>query len=703
MKGLYLTVALLVVATCLQGCSRIPYDRYGIDALEIRGQEALDEEALRVCLASHPREDVTIRFGLSPAPNCGAPPFESGTTKWHLWTWPWTDWPLYDRIVLERDLERVVAWYAARGFYDAQVIEWWVEPEEAMNSDTLDENSLCDRQTDGSGCEVQVVIVVDEGEPTLISELTVDGLDELPADLFDRVAANLPLHVGDRFDESAWETAKVWIASELSENSYAFAEVTGQVVIDRQHREARLQLDVSTGPSCRVGAIRVNGFETGIQEIVVNAARIEPGDPFSDSAMREAQGAIYDLGGFASVNVSADLSGTGPDVPLVIEVRRAQRSRGQVGVGVQSGILENPNTDLAEEVPQWDLHLSAMWEHRNLLGGLRRLRIEERPRLVFPDTFPNAEDPRFGNILSLDFRQPAFLESRTTLRLSTVWDYGPDPFLDIQRHQIDISGTLERYFFRRRLFVTLGAYESIYRIADRDRRDFVGTVIPDNSELTFLRQEMIVDLRDDKLRTQSGIHLSLTTDEAGFFLPSSWDYFRVSGDIHAFVPLFAGVVLVSRFSMGALFINEAVASLDPLSETLGPASARFRGGGGTSNRGFFAGELGDGPEGGSRRWLAGLEVRVPVTHSFFLTLFGDAGDVSREETLRFDHPQISVGLGMRVITLLGPIALDFGWRVPDWQVLAEQDERSPGGRQTNVDLLLFDWPGAINLTIGDSL
>lgn len=687
----------------LLGCSRIPYERYGIDEIEIRGQEVMDEEALMVCLASRPRDDITIRFGVTPAPSCGAPPFESGTPKWHLWTWPWTDWPLYDGIVLERDLERIVRWYAARGFYEARVVDWRVEPEAAMSSDTLGDDATCDRQTDDNGCEVRIVIVVDEGEPTIVSQVTVDGLDELPQQLRNRLTSNMPFQVGERFDESTWEAVKAWVQETLSEASYALAEVTGQVVIDREAREARLHLEVTTGPSCRFGRRRVDGTEGVLEEIVLAAAGIESGDVYSDSAMREAQAAIYDLGGFAAVNVNPELPESGDEVPLVVEVRQAQRSRFQVGVGVQSGILENPSGDLSQEVPQWDLHLSGMWEHRNLFGGLRRLRIEDRPRLVFPDTFAHADDPRFGNILSVSFRQPAFIEARTTLRLDTVYDYGPDPFLDIQRHQIDIGASLERYFWERRLFAAFGVHESIYRIGDRDRRDFSGTVIPDNSELTYLRQEFTLDLRNDKLRTRSGVHISLITDEAGFWLPSSWDYFRVSGEVHAFVPLFWGIVLVSRVSLGGLFISEASTSLDALSEVLGPASARFRGGGGSSNRGYFPGELGDGPEGGTRRWLAGLELRLPVTRSFFLTLFGDAGDVSREETLRFDHPQISVGLGLRVITLLGPIALDFGWRVPDWQVFADQDERDPGGRHTDVDLLLFDWPGAINLTIGDSL
>jgi outer membrane protein insertion porin family/translocation and assembly module TamA len=80
----------------------------------------------------------------------------------------------------------------------------------------------------------------------------------------------------------------------------------------------------------------------------------------------------------------------------------------------------------------------------------------------------------------------------------------------------------------------------------------------------------------------------------------------------------------------------------------------------------------------------------------------DAGDVSRETRFRFDHPQVSTGLGLRLLTPIGPVRLDFGWRVPGWQVLAEEDQRYPGGRLTEIDLLLTTFPGAVNLTLGDA-
>ncbi|MCA9563135.1 MAG: BamA/TamA family outer membrane protein [Myxococcales bacterium] len=693
---------LLMLCACLLGlgaCSGVPVDRYGIDEVEIVGAEQLDDDALEACLATQPREAaITLNLGMSLPPSCGSPPFDSHVPRVRLWIWPWTEWNLFDLVVFERDLERVVRWYHARGYYDAEVVDWRVEPESAMDSDTVRGDTQCDREGSDEGCTVRVVIEVHEGEPTLVSEMRLEGVDGLPKELRARIREEVPFRVGDRFDEALYESAKEWLRTALSEESYARAEVSGRVVVDRQQREASVTITVDAGPRCRFGELTVEGAQGFTEEVIEDAAIITPGQPYSDTAIVSAQAAIYDLGAFAAVNVVPEVPEDGDVVPITIQVRHAEQTRFQLGGGIQSGSAQNPTGNTTEAVPQWDVHLLSSWEHRNFLGGLRKLRLEDRPRLVFPDAFPTATDPRFGNVARVTFRQPGVFEPRTHLTFETTWDYGPDRFVDIQRHQVDMGLSLERFFARRRLHVRAGIYESIYRVPDPDSRTFDGTVVPADSELTYLGQEFVLDLRNDSLRTTGGIHLRVETQEAGFFLPSSWDYFRVSGELHTFAPLFAGIVLVNRIKLGGMFIDHAVQSVDDLSQELGPTSQRLRGGGGTDHRGFRPGDLGDGSEGGIRHWLASAELRFPLTRSFFITTFLDAGDVSRTEGLRFDHPQIAVGGGIRFLTIIGAITLDVGWRVPDWQVLADEDERVE-----QPPSIFGGFDGAINLTLGSSL
>ena len=699
-----LRLQIIVLISLLCGaCATVPLERYGVDEVDFEGVEEMDSRAIAACMITRERPRVTMHLGMAAEPTCGQPPFDSGSIRLGLWRWGWTEWPLYDEVVLERDLNRIIRWYAARGYYDAEVISWEIDPPDAMASDIVDSDTDCDREGSDEGCTVSILITIDEGLPVLVSEINFTGIDGLPTELQETIGDNVALTVGERFDEAYYEETKVRLARALTQAGYARAELSGRVEIDRDQRTASVQLDLSPGPPCFFGYVTVTGNDDLPAEPIREATLIWPGDPFSTTALRDAQAAVYDLGAFATVNVVPQLPDSGDVVPLLVDVTPARRTRFSVGAGIQSGLVEYGTTEVLDAVPQWDLHLLGTWEHRNFIGGLRRLRLEERPRLVFVSAFPTVADIGFGNVLGASFAQPAFLEPRTTLALSLSWDVGPDPYLGFFRHEIEAAGRLERYFFDRKLFASVGVSEEFLLIPDSSTSIIQGATVPNSSDLFYFDQLFTLDFRDDALRPRLGLHTSVSIHEAGYFMPSSWSYVRIVPDVRTYLPLPWNIVLVGRFALGALLIDDAEAELDDLSREIGPITERLHGGGGTFNRGFFPGALGDGPEGGIRRWLASLELRIPLTRDFFITLFSDAGDVSREEEFRFDHPQMSAGLGFRLLTLIGPIRLDFGWRLPDLQVLADVDERYPGGERTRMDLWLFTFPGAINLTIGDPL
>jgi outer membrane protein assembly factor BamA len=172
----------------------------------------------------------------------------------------------------------------------------------------------------------------------------------------------------------------------------------------------------------------------------------------------------------------------------------------------------------------------------------------------------------------------------------------------------------------------------------------------------------------------------------------AWNYVRVTPDVRGYVPIVWGVVLAARLSVGALFVLSSGPELDDTSARLGPQSYRLRGGGANGNRGFYAGQLGDGIDGGTRRYEGSLELRVPLGPDLGVVVFGDIGDVSQGKRLRFDHLNTAAGLGLRYYALFGAIRLDAAWRIPDWQrVGAEEDP---------VELEAL--PSALHLTIGEA-
>jgi hypothetical protein len=139
---------------------------------------------------------------------------------------------------------------------------------------------------------------------------------------------------------------------------------------------------------------------------------------------------------------------------------------------------------------------------------------------------------------------------------------------------------------------------------------------------------------------------------------------------------------------------------------LGPLRARLRGGGQNSVRGFRANTLGDAEDrgalfsGGLRQWEASVELRLPITVNFGTAFFVDVGDVTRELNFRFNHPQTTLGFGLRYKTIVGPLRLDVGFLPHDLQVFGT--DRRPANRPSQKGGVFGVADGAVHLTIGEA-
>lgn len=303
-------------------------------------------------------------------------------------------------------------------------------------------------------------------------------------------------------------------------------------------------------------------------------------------------------------------------------------------------------------------------------------------------------------MISADLRQPGFIEPRTTGIVSASHDFGPDPYDVFFRHRVDPELAVERTFWKGILYARLGLHNTLYFVPGGQVR-LDGTAPPSDSVLTFWEQIIRLDLRDDAVRPHTGFFVQVALQQAGYFIPSSWDYLRVLPDVRAYIPLPWHITIAARFALGMLFISGADDGLDPLSQQLGPRDYRLRGGGASSNRGYLPGRLGDGLEGGTRRWEGSLELRIPLFNDFGLALFGDVGDVSREETFRWNYPQTSAGFGLRYFTIVGALRADFAWKLPGLQVLGQEDQRV-SDFDSNGNTLSRGGPFVFHLTIGQA-
>ncbi len=573
--------------------------------------------------------------------------------------------------------------------------------------------------------EAFVAFEVETGAPAVVGRVCVYGNQSLPAT---PILAATYLAPGAQFSLSALEEAQraiyalgTFSSVEIRHRAESMPDVRAETV-DAESGEVDLEA-TSTVPN-----------PTPEEAPASERAEVIPGsDTEAPSECRELERATPE--GHRVVN-------------LDIRVAPGRLERTSVGLGAQIGNSVQLTSAGASTstgplaTNQWDVHLLFAYEHRNVFDNMLRVRLEERPRLICPNQFPNcdlsgiSQRIPFGNQVSVDVRWPAFLEPRTVLIGGITHDYGPAPFYNFFRHELDGRIGLERSFLDGRVYLS-GAVRGNLFFPDEDQGVRTRSQREETRAL-ILEQNLNIDLRDNPRDPHEGIFIGIGLQEGGFGGVSSWDYVRATADVRGYISLPLGMVLAGRFAMGGMFILGSY-GLDPqniygLAE-LGPFSNQLTGGGPVSNRGFPAGFLGDverrdvdvrpTPEGaterppvlisgGVRRWEASLELRIPITPTLGFVIFADAGDVTRRLEWRFNHPQIAVGGGLRLkIEGIGTVRLDVAGRPDDLQVFGESTliEACTNDFQSQCRPVAraFDWfgpgsgfPGALHLTFGEA-
>jgi outer membrane protein assembly complex protein YaeT len=545
---------------------------------------------------------------------------------------PWKHGEPYNPPTLEADLLRLKKFYFDHGFLEAKA-----------RLEKLDEDPARHR--------VRIVIALDEGMPTLVTSVSLDGTvpPELPA--VPTLLKDLPLRPQQRISKEDFDRSKTLLLTRLHNAGYARAEIVPRTEVDPEQHTAAVTLTLVPGAQTAFGRISIHGEQQVEERAIRHQLTIHEGQRFSDKALTASTDAIYNLGMFQAVTPRA-LNPEAADEPLDVEFEVIERKPHSLQFGIGYSTTEGFRTE-------------GQWTYRNLFRGAQQLSLLGR----FSSFEQKAE---------VKLHLPYFLAERTaftqTLFARNQEKVGINPsgsFFGVQgkaQPTFDLFsvGTESRveHLFTETLSGALGLNFSRNEFRHVDQAALVGfdPAIAKNNTLLVQFAEVQWNTSDSRLNPSRGLVLRGRIDHATTALVSDVSFVKLVLEGRHYLPL--GQLLGRPF----LFATRLkVGGIEPYGTTNEvPFNVRFFAGGAGSVRGFTLNRLGplnkDGdPIGGMSLIEGSAELRFPLFGELGAVLFIDTGNVFRAPfTYRLDALRYAVGPGIRYNTPVGPFRLDVG-------------------------------------------
>lgn len=580
----------------------------------------------------------------------------------------------FDPNAWTADQRRVERYYQAHGFYQAKVVEEEVTPTKEGH--------------------VAVRMKVVEGTVTKIQRFEIHGLEPLTEDQRTEVLKKLAPKEGRVFLEEEWLNTQKLLTDRLQALGYAGSSLIAEAQVDVATQQADLQVETEPGQRYKFGRTFIANPDGQVNPRLIAdqvESAIVPGEWFTPEALQEAQARVFQMGVFSAVKVNRGaLEQADATVPVTVDVREAPFHTWRVGGGFGADQLRN------------EVRGTFLFEHRNFLGGLRRMTIRAKAGYAalagtgqsgllaivsVANKDPGSQHGPFGRV-SLELEQPHFLHRSLGVLFAIEPSYTLEP-----AYRAGGASTRLGLVWRptSKLTASLSYNFSIYQLTGpvalgAATTNFFGCGVI--CALSYIEQTVTWDHRDDLLEPHTGFYLSLNTQVGGTtpadtgFQPVN--FFRVMPEARKYFGFFENkFVIAGRIRTGLLFSLTGADTAIPV---------RFFSGG-NDMRGFSSRRLspyqvlpnldcqglaldrqgpscsGVGevlPVGGNTLLDGSLELRWNVWDALTISTFVDAGWVSSGNlTIDFLRAMnVAVGIGVRYRTPIGPVRLDLAVRLP---------------------------------------
>jgi len=493
----------------------------------------------------------------------------------------------------------------------------------------LDTPDLSERLEAFGARPVPIEVTVDKGEVYRIGRVSARSVTPEGEAAVASAAEDLGLRTGDPARAEPVLAAERRLLDRLLASGHPLAVVAGRdTVVNHDRREMDVTWRLAPGPAARFAAPDVEGAErvdTGFLKRYA-ASRLE-NQPYSPDRLERARRSMLALGPFAAVRVRAadrlDETGRLPTTFTVTE-----RARHAIGVSAAYETNYGPS-------------VRAYWEHRNLLGGAERLRVEVEVARIATGGPIGEETYRAG----ATYRDPGLFGRDLTLVASV---FALRERLEAYDRDAIAGTVLFEQRFSERLFAQAGPTADFGRSGPSG-----GPLAPyEIAGVTFGGR---YDGTDSLLDPSQGFRFNgAVTPSWSFSTNGPFAPLRVTGSTYWDVLGERRTILAARGTFGSL-LGSQLADV--------PRHLRFYAGGGGSVRGYDYQSIGprderNRPSGGGSLVEASVELRQRVWGDIGAVAFVDAGSVGTSSAPDFSNLRFGAGLGVRYHTPIGPIRAD---------------------------------------------
>ncbi|HEY7711381.1 MAG TPA: outer membrane protein assembly factor BamA [Candidatus Entotheonella sp.] len=482
--------------------------------------------------------------------------------------------------------------------------------------------------------------VVNEGEQYKIGTVTLQG-DEVFSE--DELRRMVRLTTGEVYSREAVRQDILTLTNAYTDQGYAFADATPTVSLDDQQRLVNIAFTLNSGPRVYIGRIDIKGNERTRDWVIRRELRLDEGELYSGQKLQRSRQRLTNLQYFEEVKIDTKRRQEQGLIDLEIDV--TEQSTGQFTAGLGFSSVET-------------VVFSASVTQRNLFGRGQAITAQGRVGGLSQDFSITFVEPwLFGRPINMGF---------------SVFRRSVD-FETFDSRRTGFSVTLGRTFGEFLRGSVAYRFEEL-KISDLDPSAAELLEEQEGTSLTSSVAPLLTwDSRNDRFNPSQGSLHTFEVEVAG--LGGDNRFYKVIGESTWYYPLPVGLTgfIQGRFGIGAGYGGEEL-----------PASERFFLGGPTTVRGFGFRDIGPqdlegNPLGGTSFVQFNLEIGKSFGRVIRLVAFLDAGNVYSEDA-QFDLGELrrSAGFGIRFITPVGPVRLDWGFKL----------DRRPGEQLVELGFLL---------------